>query len=327
MTKETIIQQAKDFIADAKYVDSDYVNNVGVDFFESVLKLIENYEEEKNALIAGQETLQKYIAEQKEKNESLRWTNKHLLKTEKEKRRKLWKKAITDFAKELIKIGKTDGAFDYVDLWDVEKTKKALLNETTYEDKKTPTQEELLATAKEIINDYCEREFEDDEGTDFSDLSKVGIAYTTTENEKHEIQVNVNLVEFRIETLVDDKVIRIEQFLNLEDLTYNGLEGLDFDTLVSLEDEELERIENSEVPCKAGDTIYLLTIDKDKPINANVIIEEDVVDRFIIGNKFIQVITVSKKVFSTSKFGVTVFNNRKDAEEAQEKMNKKVEHI
>ena len=79
--------KAKEFIADAKYVDSDYVNNVGVDFFESVLKLIENYEEDRNALIAGQETLQKYIAEQKEKNEALRWTNKHLLKTEKEKRR------------------------------------------------------------------------------------------------------------------------------------------------------------------------------------------------------------------------------------------------
>lgn len=243
MLKNEIIEQAKEFISAAEYVDSDYVTNVNVDFFKNVLKLIENYEEEKNVLIAGQETLQKDIAELNEKNEALRWTNKHLLKTEKEKRKELWKKAITDFAKELIKIGKTDGAFDYVDLWDVEKIKKTLLNETTYEDKKTPTQEELLATAKEFINEYFMREFEDDEDSDFSDLSNIGLAYTNTEDEKHEIQVNVNLVDFYFETLVDNKVVRTEKYSSLEDIVYNGLDGMIFDDLVYLSEEELEKIE------------------------------------------------------------------------------------
>ena len=35
------------------------------------------------------------------------------------------------------------------------------------------------------------------------------LAYTTTEDDKHEIQARVNLVDYRLETLVDGKVIRL----------------------------------------------------------------------------------------------------------------------
>ena len=58
------------------------------------------------------------------------------------------------------------------------------------------------------------------------------MAYTTTEDDKHEIQANVNLVDFKIETLVDGTVIRTEQYDSLEDMTERGLKNLSFDDLV-----------------------------------------------------------------------------------------------
>lgn len=51
-------------------------------------------------------------------------------------------------------------------------------------------------------------------------------AYTTTEDDKHEIQARVNLVDYRLETLVDGKVIRSEQFSSLEDMIERSLQSL-----------------------------------------------------------------------------------------------------
>ena len=105
--------------------------------------------------------------------------------------------------------------------------------------------ETLLDKAKALIDEYCREEFEREEGVDYSDLSAVEVAYTTTEDEKHEIQARVNLVDFQIETLVDGKVFRGEQFSTLEDMIERGLESLSFDDLVYLSDEELARADKA----------------------------------------------------------------------------------
>lgn len=105
-----------------------------------------------------------------------------------------------------------------------------------------------LDIAKEIIDEYCREEFERDEGADYTNLSEVNVAYTTTEDDKHEIQANVNLVDFKIETLVDGSVIRTEQYDSLEDMTERGLKNLSFDDLVYLSEEELERVEKASAP-------------------------------------------------------------------------------
>ncbi|MFQ7137751.1 MAG: N-6 DNA methylase [Ruminococcus sp.] len=102
-----------------------------------------------------------------------------------------------------------------------------------------------LDIAKEIIDEYCREEFERDEGADYTNLSKVNVAYTTTEDDKHEIQASVNLVDYRIETLVDGKVIRTEQYDTLEDMIEQGLKNLSFDDLVYLSEEELGRVEKA----------------------------------------------------------------------------------
>lgn len=66
------------------------------------------------------------------------------------------------------------------------------------------------------------------------------MAYTTAEDDKHEIQANVNLVDFKIETLVDGTAIRTEQYDSLEDMPERGLKNLSFDDLAYLSEEELE---------------------------------------------------------------------------------------
>lgn len=91
--------------------------------------------------------------------------------------------------------------------------------------------------AKQLINSYCQNEF--DSEADFSDLKKVGVAYTTTEDSKHTVEAVVNLVDYRLETYVDDKLFKEETYADLKDMIDNCLHSLSFDDLVYLSDEEL----------------------------------------------------------------------------------------
>ena len=100
-----------------------------------------------------------------------------------------------------------------------------------------------LDKAKRLIDDFCREEYQQEDGADYTDLANVGVAYTTTEDDKHEIQARVNLVDFRIETLADGKVVRSEQYASLEELTEKGLQSLPFDDLVYLSEEELAQVE------------------------------------------------------------------------------------
>ena len=72
--------------------------------------------------------------------------------------------------------------------------------------------ENALDKAKHLIDDFCREEYQREDGADYTDLTDVGVAYTTTEDDKHEIQARVNLVDFRIETLADGKVVRSVQY-------------------------------------------------------------------------------------------------------------------
>lgn len=91
--------------------------------------------------------------------------------------------------------------------------------------------------AKQLINSYCQDEF--DSEADFSDLKKVGVAYTTTEDSKHTVEAVVNLVDYRLETYVDDKLFKEETYADLKDMIDNCLHSLSFDDLVYLSDKEL----------------------------------------------------------------------------------------
>lgn len=98
--------------------------------------------------------------------------------------------------------------------------------------------------AKQLINSYCQDEF--DSEADFSDLKKVGVAYTTTEDSKHTVEAVVNLVDYRLETYVDDKLFKEETYADLKDMIDNCLHSLSFDDLVYLSDDELAQLEPKE---------------------------------------------------------------------------------
>ena len=95
-----------------------------------------------------------------------------------------------------------------------------------------------LTHAKNLIRDFCQEEY--DSEPDFSDLTKIGVAYTNATDEEIPIQVNVDLVGYRMERYLGEVLIDERQYESLEDLTETELEALDFSELVSVTDEELE---------------------------------------------------------------------------------------
>ena len=111
-----------------------------------------------------------------------------------------------------------------------------------------------LTHAKNLIREFCQEEY--DSEPDFSDLTKIGIAYTHATDEDIPIQVNVDLVGYRVERYLGEVLIDERQYESLEDLTETELEALDFSELVSVTDEELEHYHN-----KADEHPALLPLD------------------------------------------------------------------
>ena len=118
-----------------------------------------------------------------------------------------------------------------------------------------------LTHAKNLIREFCQEEY--DSEPDFSDLSKIGIAYTHATDEDIPIQVNVDLVGYRVERYLGEVLIDERQYESLEDLTETELEALDFSELVSVTDEELEHYHN-----KAEEHPALLPLDAANEYNA-----------------------------------------------------------
>jgi hypothetical protein len=121
------------------------------------------------------------------------------------------------------------------------------------------TEPASLEIAKEFINDFCEAEY--GSPADFSDLEKVGIAYPTVTDEEIPIQVNADLVHYRIERYLGGQFLERRQYESLDELIQNELAELDFDDLVSVSDEELESI--STTPEQDSDDYRLLSRLKD----------------------------------------------------------------
>lgn len=87
-----------------------------------------------------------------------------------------------------------------------------------------------LKTAKQLINDYCIEEF--DTMTDFSNLSDVGLAYSTTEDDEHEIQVSADLNTYCINYAVDGETVHSVSFDSLHELN-DHFASLYFDAMIS----------------------------------------------------------------------------------------------
>ena len=97
----------------------------------------------------------------------------------------------------------------------------------------------LMERAKGLISDFCQSEYGAE--PDFSDPAKIGIAYTTITDDEIPIQVNIDLVKFRLERDLNDEHLETRQYSSLQDLIANELEILDFSDLVHVSDEDIEQ--------------------------------------------------------------------------------------
>ena len=125
----------------------------------------------------------------------------------------------------------------------------------------------LMERAKGLISDFCRSEYGSE--ADFSDPAKVGVAYTAVTDDEIPIQVNIDLVNYRLERYLNDEHLETRQYGSLQELITNELENLDFSDLIHVSDEDVEQYrwhepeETAPVPQKdkfpysVGDTVYL----------------------------------------------------------------------
>ena len=114
-----------------------------------------------------------------------------------------------------------------------------------------PNPERLMEQAKNLINDFCVQEYSSE--ADFSDLTSVGIGYTTITDKELEIQIEVDLVHFQIKTLVENQVVRFTEYKSLEELIKYELTELNFEDLISVPDRLLSPFLEEAEPDGADD--------------------------------------------------------------------------
>lgn len=91
----------------------------------------------------------------------------------------------------------------------------------------------LLEEVKEELIHFLNKEYEENHSVEdfdtlFPDLSDIGLAYTTTPDEKHEIQTSLDLINYKLNTYVDNTLVNSFQY------TYDSLDASDRRELVQI---------------------------------------------------------------------------------------------
>ncbi|NQR01221.1 DEAD/DEAH box helicase family protein [Streptococcus suis] len=117
-------------------------------------------------------------------------------------------------------------------------------------DEKNPLLEEVKKELIHFINkEYDEAHSIEDFDIMFPDLTDIGLAYTTTPDEKHEIQTSLDLINYKMNTYVDSTLIDSFQYtydpLDASDTKEliqikTGIEFWDFNELVYVDKEKLK---------------------------------------------------------------------------------------
>ncbi len=105
-------------------------------------------------------------------------------------------------------------------------------------DRTAPNSVKDLKEAMRVINEYSKEEFEGDEA-DFSDLTSVSLAFTETEDGKHFIDVEADLINHKIIRNIDNKLVEELKYSSLSELIEKELYGMSFDDLIYFTDEQL----------------------------------------------------------------------------------------
>ena len=95
-----------------------------------------------------------------------------------------------------------------------------------------------LETAKELIHLYCQETFEQD--ADYSDLAHVDLAYSSTSDSQHTVEIFADLTESRLVYQVDKETVHEVRCENLSELN-SYLANLDFDTMIADAEEQYQK--------------------------------------------------------------------------------------
>lgn len=101
-----------------------------------------------------------------------------------------------------------------------------------------PATNDELEEAKQLINEYCMEVFEQE--ADFSNLSHVDLAFSSTSDSEHTIEIFADLTAFRLVYQVDGEIVHEIACESLSEL--NGyLANLDFDEMVAHVDDRYQQ--------------------------------------------------------------------------------------
>ena len=116
--------------------------------------------------------------------------------------------------------------------------------------------------AEKTIADFCEREGLG--APDFSDLTHIDLAYSTTGDGEHEIQVYANFLRNEIVYLVDGSFVDSARFDSTRALAKDGIEDVEFSQFIDDTEAAYEAYQErykpkpvEKRPLAAGDTVYL----------------------------------------------------------------------
>lgn len=116
--------------------------------------------------------------------------------------------------------------------------------------------------AEKTIADFCEREGLGE--PDFSNLTHIDLAYSTTGDGEHEIQVYANFLRNEIVYLVDGSFVDSARFDNTRALAKEGIEDIEFSQFIDDAEAAYEAYQErykpkpvEKRPLAAGDTVYL----------------------------------------------------------------------
>ena len=101
-----------------------------------------------------------------------------------------------------------------------------------------PENEADLDSAKALINEYCMEIFESE--ADFSDLSHVDLAFSSTGDSAHTVEIYADLVGYKLVYQVDGAEVASIQCAGFGDLN-EFLANLDFDEMVAFAEEEYKK--------------------------------------------------------------------------------------
>ena len=101
-----------------------------------------------------------------------------------------------------------------------------------------------IQRALDLIYKYKKDEFGYDDDAPYEDLSDIGLAFTETEDGKYDIDVSLDLVNFKLTQRFAGKISEERKYNTLSELIEEELESISFDDLVFIDEDKIAKLKN-----------------------------------------------------------------------------------